>query len=375
MTDTGVTADQLLSAVATAVVKQSRLEVPDDPVYDHVTQRAYNHLVLQASLAGGYTVPRSVPHMVELIAGAPAREWLPGSDSEAVLIDPVSMHPTQECLELIVDYRDPLGEKFEHAIIDAAFIACREAKSPESYVAFRRLLIKRPTMTHLEMLEAFGEDIFLQPCMEVLKSCYRPAPAGLQRDGVFAECAGCRCLLTPVAGRGWVCDLDRCRGRKSAKIRRELKAGADGGVYHLQYPLRAFVTGPGLSEVDLEDRLRKVGVKVEMWPNFDACDLLVILPNGLRWAIDVKDYANGGVLGRRFTTFKTNPGFDEAFLVVPDYRFTGGGYAEAFAHARSMQHPGLPALEPTRVSDFVKKVENAMASIGTTAAGKERDRA
>jgi hypothetical protein len=39
-------------------------------------------------------------------------------------------------------------------------------------------------------------------------------------------------------------------------------------------------------------------------------------------------------------------------------RPVGGGYAEAFAHARSMRHPGLPALEPTRVSDFVKKVEN-----------------
>jgi hypothetical protein len=375
VTDTGVTADQLLSAVATAVVKLSRLEVPGDPVYDDVTQRAYNHLVLQASLAGGYTVPRSVPHMVELIAGAPAREWLPASDSEAVLLDPESMHPTQECLELIVDYRDPLGEKFEHAIIDAAFTACREAKSPESYVAFRRLLIRRPTMTQLEMLEAIGEDVFLQPCMEVLKSCYRPAPAGLQADGMFAECAGCGCLLTPVAGRGWVCDLDRCRGRKSAKIGRELEPGAKGGVYHLEYPLRAFVTGPGLSEVDLEDRLVARGVKVEMWPNFDACDLLVILPNGLRWAVDVKDYANGGVLGRRFTTFKTNPSFDEAFLVVPDYRFTGGGYAEAFAYARSMRHPGLPSLTPTRVSDFVKRVETTLAGIRAAAAGKEGDRA
>ncbi|WP_335989917.1 restriction endonuclease-related protein [Glycomyces sp. MUSA5-2] len=371
MTDTGVTADQLLSAVATAVVKLSRTEVPGDPVYDQVTQRAYNHLVLRTSLATGYVVPRSVPHMVALIAGVPAREWLPGSDSGAVLLDNVSMHPTQECLELIVDYRDPLGEKFEHAILDAAFTACREAKSPNSYVAFRRLLIRRPTMTQLEMLEAFGDDLFLQPCMDVLRSCYRPAPAGLQSKGVFAECDGCGCLLTPVTGRGWVCDLDRCRGRKSAKIRRELEAGANGGVYHLEYPLRAFVTGPGLSEVDLEDRLIASGVKVEMWPNFDACDLLVILPNGLRWAVDVKDYANGAVLGRRFTTFKTNPGFDEAFLVVPDYRFTGGGYAESFTYARKIRHPNLPFLEPVPVSSFVKKVDTTMSGIRAAAAGKD----
>lgn len=375
MIDTDVTANQLLSAVATAVAKLSRLEIPGDPVYDVVTQRAYNHMVLQTSLANGYVVPRSVPHMIELIAGAPAHEWLPSSDSNAVLIDPVSTHPTQECLELIVDYRDPLGEKFEHDIIDAAFTACREAKSPESYVAFRRLLIKRPTMTQLEMLEAFGKDVFLEPCMEVLRSCYRPAPASLQADGVFAECAGCGCLLTPVTGRGWVCDLDRCRSRKSAKPHRELNAGDDGGVYHLQYPLRAFVTGPGLSEVGLEDRVLALGAKVEMWPNFDACDLLVILPNGLRWAVDVKDYANGGVLGRRFTTFKTNPGFDEAFLVVPDYRFTGGGYAESFAYARSMRHPGLPALEPTRMSHFIKRVESAMARIRAATIGMERDHA
>lgn len=373
MTDNGVTPDQLLSAVATAVVKLSRLEIPGDPVYDNVTQRAFNHLVLQTTLDGGYRVPRSVPHMVELIAGAAACEWLPGSDSSAVLLDPVSLHPTQECLELIVDYRDPLGEKFEHTIIDSAFTACRDANSPESYVSFRRLLIKHPTVTQLEMLEALADDLYLQPCIEVLKSCYVPAPAGLQSEGAFAECDGCGCLLTPVAGRGWVCDLDRCRGRKSAKIRRLLPAGADGGVLHLQYPLRAFVTGPGLSEVDLERRLIALGAKVEMWPNYDACDLLVILPNGQRWAVDVKDYANGGVLGRRFTTFKTNPGYDEAFLVVPDYRFSGGGYAEAFLHARALKHPGLPALAPIRASDFVSKVKSAMAGIRAAAAGKELD--
>ena len=37
--------------------------------------------------------------------------------------------------------------------------------------------------------------------------------------------------------------------------------------------VRQFVTGPGRAEVDLERRLCALGLRVEMWPGFDAYDL------------------------------------------------------------------------------------------------------
>lgn len=360
MTTAGVAIEGLLSSLATSMAKLARAEIPDDPVYDSVTQRSYNHLVLRTLLHEGYTVPRSVPHMVDLITGKPAREWLPGSDSDAVLVDAETRHPTQECLELIVDFFDPLGEHFENDKLDAVFHACRNSNSPDSYVAFRRLLTAKPAMTAVEMHREFS-DLLLEPVLEVLKTCYFPAPASLEEDGHFAVCAGCKCLLTPVPGRGWRCDLDRCRGRKSARIGRELDARADGGVYYLQYPLRSFVTGPGLYELELERRLSRLGVEIQMWPGYDACDLLVVLPDGRRWAVDVKDYANPTVLGRRFKSFKSEPRHDQAFLVVPDYRFRGRDYAEAFASAREQRYPGAEPIVPVKLNAFVGEVEHALA--------------
>ncbi|GAA1872015.1 hypothetical protein [Myceligenerans crystallogenes] len=353
-----------LAGLAAAVSRLAMCEVPGKSAYDDVVQRAYNHFVLRTLVEDDYKTPRSVPEMIEIIADRPVQEWLPGSTSDTILLHGDTRSPTQECTELVVDNRrDPFGEKYENEILKRALTACHEAEAPDSYVAFRRLLITRPTMTHAELMLQRGE-LDLLPVADLLERCYLGVSPRLRRDGSYAECARCRCLLRPVGKDGWRCDLDRCRTTK-VKVRQYLDATTPGGIVQLSLPLRTFVTGPGLFEIDLEVAMNKRGLKVEMWPEYDAYDLLVTFPDNNRWAVDVKDYANPGVLGRTFTGFPSAPPRDRAFLVVPDYRRTANKqYAENFRYSRQSAGRG-DSLVVTFQKDFLQQVDQMLASTTT----------
>jgi hypothetical protein len=351
----------LVAGIAAAVIALAHREVPEKVAYDDVVQRAYNHIVLRTLSVEGHRIPGSVPEMIDIIADRPVSEWLPGSESQAVLLHGDSRSPTQECAELIVgNRRDPMGEKSENEVIGQVLDACREAGSPESYVAFRRLLITRPTMTYAEQVSECS-DVDLVPVAPLLSRCYGPASARLRRNGQYAECGRCHCLLRPVGRDEWRCDLDRCRTSRTT-IQRILDAATPGGVFHLQLPLRTFVTGPGLFEIDLEGELLRRGLEVDMWPRYDAYDLLVTFPDWTRWAVDVKDYANPGVLARTFRAIPTDPPRDRAFLVVPDYRRTGDKqYLERFRYAR--QSAGREPVTLIFTREFLQEVDKKLASL------------
>ncbi|GAB2481078.1 hypothetical protein GCM10027063_24010 [Promicromonospora xylanilytica] len=351
-----------LAGLAAAVSTLAQREVPGKVAYDDVVQRAYNHFVLRTLVEDDFRTPGSVPEMIEIIADRPVQDWLPGSTSETVLLHGDTFSPTQECIELVVDNRrDPFGEKYENEILKLALSACQEADSPESYVAFRRLLITRPALTQTELVIQRGE-LDLLPVADLLDRCYLPVSPRLRREGQYAECARCHCLLRPVARGGWQCDLDRCR-TTTVKVHRYLDATLPGGILQLGLPLRAFVTGPGLFEIDLEIELGKRGLTVEMWPGYDAYDLLVTFPDKIRWAVDIKDYANPGVLGRTFVGLPSTPPRDRGFLVVPDYRRSANKqYAESFRYARQSAGRSSDSLSVTFQKDFLRAVDRKLTS-------------
>ena len=125
-----------------------------------------------------------------------------------------------------------------------------------------------------------------------------PLLSAISGTALYITCGRCLTLLTPLPDGGWWCERDRCRRRGVPPPGRELIEAEAGEVHHLARPLRQFVTGPGRAEIDLEARLRKLGLDVEMWPGFDAYDLRVTFPDGYTWAVDVKDWKHPGLLGR-----------------------------------------------------------------------------
>ena len=315
--------EPLLRTVATALVALSRRAHPDDPVYETVVQRAFDQLVLLC-LRRGATPPGSVPEMVRWARTKPVTAWpLDLFDAEVddhqLLVDPETVSPTQFCLEWAISSADPTAEQFENLLMNDAITTCRAAQAPDSYTALRRLMIERPALTSAELAELSG-DIDLHPVLNVIRDSYEPAPAAYLRNGHYSVCKGCRCLMVPTNRGVLRCELDRCKREGNDEIGREIPVHAGGGVQQLRRPLRMFITGPGRAEIDLEISMVKLRLRPEMWPNFDAYDLRITLPDGQVWAIDVKDRANPALLGRSTVPFRTVPPFTHAFLVVPAYR-------------------------------------------------------
>lgn len=330
--------ENLLRMTATSVVRLSQQSGPQDPVYDSTVQYTYNQLVLLC-LRKGYDPPASVPDMVRWAAERPIGEWpwsLPDDfDGDATfLVDARTRTPTQQCLEWRVAARDAAAEQVENELMLGAIAECQTASAPESYTAFRKLLIGRPVLTNAERA-ALADDLDLEPVRDVIQRCYEPAPASYLRDGAYAVCARCGCLLVPVEPDGYLCELDRCRRDQHPTVGHTIEARRGGGVYQLNRPLRMFITGPGLAETDLESALIDRGLRPEMWPNFDAYDLRITLPRGRVWAVDVKDRANPALLGRSMRPLRPDPPYDEGFLVVPQYRFDEReDYGRVYAHHR-----------------------------------------
>lgn len=327
MTDADVPQRDLLHLLATAFVELSEREAPGEPVYPANVQRAYNLLVL-ACLRKRVDPPASVPALVRLAAAEAPSEWGLDLDLPERLVNPVTRTPTDACREWHLPYADPLAERHENEIMLTALARCREAEDPAAYVAFRRLLVERPVLAAVDLDGLLGEvDLFL--FADLLPSVYLPATASQRgADGMYATCDGCGCLLY-LARHGWACELDRCRRILHAQVREELPASRR--PHQLTAPIRAFITGPGLVEIELEQALTRLGLTVEMWPAFDAYDLRVTFPDGAVWGIDAKDRADARLLGRTLAAPARRPAWTEFFLVVPDHRMRGPlNYRERF---------------------------------------------
>lgn len=357
--------EPLLRIIATAVVELSVRGAPGDPVYPDSVQNALNQLVLLC-LRRGVPPPSSVPEMAEWAVSKPLRDWPLGlppdfEAAEAYLVDAETLLPTQACLEWVVAARDPAAEQYENRLMEQVLGVCRAARDPEAYSAFRQLLITRPTLTGDERGRR-AAHIDLSLLDAVIKTCYEPAPAAYLRGDRFAVCGRCGSLLVPYGTSGYKCELDRCRRDGPAQVAEFLDRNRPDGVYHLARPLRMFITGPGLAELDLEARFVKLGLAPEMWPGFDAYDLRVTFPDRQVWAIDVKDRANPALLGKTVRAFRTDPRFDQAFLVVPQYRFDQrSGYARVFARYRSSDLPtSVGFLSDT---DLIKRAKQKLRTI------------
>lgn len=315
----------LMRTIASALLDLYELPNPGTFTlpYPREAQRALDRTVL-ACLLRGAEPPRSVPDLLAWCRERAVIDWpisLPDDlvGPEDRLVDTTVVEPTQLCYEWAIEPADSATEQVERELVGTAIDRCRIANSPDSYSAFRRLLIERPVLTREKAAE-IALTPQMHPLEGLLERIYLPAPVGWLRQRRFASCGRCRTLLVPTRDGDWWCENDRCRRHGSATVGTEYGEDDGGGVLQLTRPLRMFVTLPGQSELRLESRLRRLGLAIEMWPGYDAYDLRVSLPDGRVWAVDVKDWSNPALMGRNATPLRSEPPYDEAFLVVPDQR-------------------------------------------------------
>lgn len=312
----------LARLLATAIVELA--ENPEPAMfklpYPASAQRAVDLLGARA-LRRGTKAPTSVPDLVRWCQRVPLTEWdldLPdsGVTDADLLIDPVTLTPSQLCYEWMVDAPDATADLIEQDLLLDAIATCRDRNLPQSYVAFRRLLIEQPVIDQMAWMK-IAADPHLAPLLELIRASYQPIPAAYVREDKIVTCARCRCPLVPTLDDGWACELDRCRW-EGLKVGRQIPAGHE--LHVALRPLRMFITGPGRAETELEAAMTRLGLQVEMWPNIDTYDLRISFPSGRIWAVDVKDRASPSILARTATALRPNPPYTDAFYVVPDYR-------------------------------------------------------
>ncbi|MGX1808345.1 pPIWI_RE_Y domain-containing protein [Nocardia sp. NPDC055321] len=340
----------LLRTIATAVVKladTTGLQSFSLP-YDAEAQRAVNGMAL-ACVQQRAQPPASLPDLLRWCRTRPLEDWpldLPASafGPDDYLIDRESGEPTQLCHEWWVQGRDSAAAQFDRRVVRRAMQLCRDASSPESYTAFRRLLVTKPVLTSVDHFE-LATDLILEPVRALLENIYEPVPAGYRRGGEYLTCHRCLTLLSPLVDGGWWCERDQCRSRGPAPRGRTLTVSEVGTIYQLVRPLRQFVTGPGRAEIELEKRLRALNLAVEMWPGYDAYDLRITFPDGHVWAVDVKDWAHPGLLGRAARIVRAEPPYNQACWVVPQYRIDlRRDYLSIYARSRPAKACGLRLL-------------------------------
>ena len=300
----------LIAVIASGLTVAHRLTSGGNPQafrYPAALQRGLDRLTVHCLLAGE-TPPAGVPDLLRWCT-RPLGTWRPalgGSHvAEEVLLD--AGVPTRACAEWAVESADVETELVENRLIAAV----RATGRPDTYTAFRTMLIREPVLTELEF-EQRRTQVALRPVHDVLGECYRPATAEFRDGAEFVCCRDCRSLLLPDRG-GLRCVDDRCPRRGAPRPGRRLAAVT--GVRSLIAPMRLFVASPGRAELRLHEALRRTGVEVELWPALDAYDLRITLPNGQVWAVDVKDWSSPVRLARRLGPLRESPPWDRAFVV------------------------------------------------------------
>ena len=353
-----------LSLIASGLIRlHERLKNVKAPTlpYPPELQRGLDRLVLLC-LRQRKTPPQGVPDLLDWCR-KPLAEWpleLPEDAGSADrLLD--GQIPTSLCDEWAIISSDIEAELTQKKLLLNVMQVCQSAASPDSYVAFRRLLISQPVLTSLELVK-HGLDPCLERLKDHLNTAYELAPETYSIDGNFYCCANCGNLMARTEKGDLICGEERDRCQNLGKPGRQIAQRE--GVYWIKRGIRRFIAAPGRAELRLADKLKELGLDVELWPNFDSYDLRIVFPDQEVWAIDVKDWVNPFLLANKVKKqspyIPSDPPWQKAYFVFPDARKQQRtDYLRAFNH-----HCTLPKdIRAKFEYELIKDVKNKLGSI------------
>jgi hypothetical protein len=264
--------------------------------------------------------------------------------------------PNATCEELGSLRGDVEGEVRENALIAAVMDKTRAANAPDSYVAFRRLLIEQPSITALALDEQLARPE-LAALTDQVRQAYVEAPLEAIADGVVRTCGGCNGLRLPLDdARTWTCVDTACPAPHTPGPEHP----AAEGVWWLRRELRTFIVAPGRAEVRIANIIKGKGIAVQLWPNFDACDLSVF--ESQPWAVDVKAWRNPLRLAHRLRQRPFHPlaGADRTYIVIAKEQVQAQPrYIERLRKACPDLRPGQPVVAVSE-TDFLGAVSRRL---------------
>ncbi|MCC7447126.1 MAG: hypothetical protein IT324_06905 [Anaerolineae bacterium] len=286
-------------------------------------QRGWEQYSYQC-FSAGQIPPITLTELVALLH-CPLREWV-GLDQFYVTVnDPLleNGRPSATCEAYGADLVDAkiLDLELDDKYFRSLFDACKQLGDPTLYARSREFLVRNPIIDD-PMTWLIVEGDWPSAVRVALKNCYERVPRTCIRDGQVMLCPHCGWTLE------WHKDMANCH-----------PGGVCGDVYgdfiqadqttpyqpmlvRTRAGIQRYVVAVEIALINLYDKLRdEWGATCELYPHFDAFDLLITFSSGQRWAADFKDYQRARklaiALNRRPFPFT---GWNRAFYVFPDHR-------------------------------------------------------
>jgi hypothetical protein len=288
--------------------------------YPQDLQLGYDSIVLAFMMAGKpEQAPPSVPTFYTDWCERPLQQW--GLEINAELDSDESLLFLREPTEIAIELAEAFGgselSQQQSKIAAILFQKCQaHERGAELYTQFRRFIIEHPVLSNREFVDAkglFGLGVGLA---DLLDQCYEPAPSCYAFQDNFYACPYCRALTS--VDRGEVIANPNCnRCPPGRRLKRKMKLPND--CLKLTRGLERFWFYPGRAEIRLLEKLLKLGLEVELYPECDRYDLRVIFPDREVWAIDLKDYSNPYLLVKQLgeEPIPADPAWDVGYIVIP----------------------------------------------------------
>ncbi|MFB2920298.1 MULTISPECIES: hypothetical protein [Aerosakkonema] len=222
------------------------------------------------------------------------------------------------------------GEDTETEIQDLPFKDvlnyCKAERREEEYTGARLFIVEHPYLIEGKQL-IYDHMEWESTLCELLSSCYEfvPPAARILREGRewMALCPRCG---WPLEWIGRHREYATCYSDLCSRLFPRLQIDCQWvpyrpGTLRTTPGIQKSIVAPERSLLALKQQLDEMGAKTILWCGVDNYDLWAELPNGRRLAIDLKDYSNPADLALALKAFKNYPEWDEAYYVIPDYRY------------------------------------------------------
>lgn len=341
--------------IATGLIKLKNNQEKNKTLYPFPPELIRGLNMLSAEYINkGMDYPRNISEAIELF-NTPLSQWgilENWFDEDDVLIE--DGITTELCNEFFVSGQNIEDEITQKELVEVMKI-CKLEEDEESYVHFRRSIIEYPLAKERDILKISNEFIN-RDISAKYKNSYENIPPYAIKDNRVYKCGYCGWTIEWDEDGNPSCISSICREetnnfRKIIPLENNPKE-----LVRLRPGMMAYISKPGMYELQLEKKLEKMGLKVDMWPKFDAYDLRLTFPDNEVWAVDVKDWRNPYLLVASLKEFPYETEYSKAFYVIPQYRYRHhGDYRDVFK--TKYNYPRKNVFMEMEKS-FLKKVKN-----------------
>lgn len=316
--------DTVLALLATGLTQLSLIMEAGRPLqapYPHSWQRALNQLAAEFMVRGVDPIA-SINEAITLCK-VPFKNW-PVKVPSLHFYDEPLLHEDDQLSDLCREIAVARGINAEAEIVENLMLQVRtesqKRRSPASYSAVREFVIRQPVLSEEALMSAS-----FRPEMEglggLLHDLYDSVPIETNEGSQVLLCGFCGWTLSRRKGR-LVCGDDRCRLLTANFTLGTRSIDRSSSLLRVRPPIRRYVVAPGIYEVRVADRLRMLGLMVELWPSYDIYDLRIPFSTTEVWAVDLKDWRYPHFLSQKMTPLPSDGGYTwtRAFYVIPDER-------------------------------------------------------